>query len=374
MVRWIILACAVIVLTMVGTFAVLYEPNRPPSPPMSFHHYEGTNQPKVKIVGEPVYDFGTMPKKTSGSHSWEVQNVGKGDLDLWLEHTSCSCTVAKLEPDKSSEGAEKRRIRVPPGGSTSIEVTWETKTWIRFMQTASLGTNDLDHPILDLSIRGRVLFPVEVEPSETVAFPRISSAETSRSNLTILSPDRAGLKLTKVTSSKPGFIVADVKPMTPEEIQTRRVPSGFHVVVEVKPGMPLGAFREELVFQTDHPKQPELKVTVAGIVTGPINVVPEKLQMPSVAIGKGASGEVVLIVRDGQETHFQVASVPAKLQVSIAPDDRQGMNGRYRMKVIVPPSTPPGFLNDRIILKTDHPKVGELKIPVSIYISRSESG
>ncbi len=373
MVRWIILASVVVVLTMAGSFAVWYEPNREVPPPVAFHEYEGA-RPKLKLVGQPVYDFGTMPKKSDGSHSWKIQNVGEGELDLWLQETSCSCTVAKLQKEKTADGAEKKTVRVPPGGSTSIEVTWETKNWAKFAQTATLGTNDLENPVINLSIRGRVLFPVEVQPSDTVAFPRISNEETQRTSLTILSPDRAGLKVTKVTSSKPDLIVAEVKPLTPEEIKTHRVLSGFHVVVEVKPGMPLGSFREQLVFQTDHPKQRELKVTLAGKVTGPISVVPQKLEMPSVASGKGASGELTLIVRGGKATHFEVASAPQNLKVAIAPDNRPGMTGRYQMKVIVPPGTPAGFLDDRIILKTDHPKVGELKIPVSIYISRSDSG
>ena len=373
MVRWIILACVVVVLTMAGTFAVWYEPDREVPPPVSFPEYEGA-RPKVKLAGQPVYDFGTMPKKSDGSHSWEIQNVGEGELHLWLDQTSCSCTVAKLRTEKTADGGEKKMVRVPPGGSTSIEVTWETKNWSKFAQTATLGTNDPENSEINLSIRGRVFFPVEIEPSDTVAFPRTSNEETQRASLTMVSPDRAGLKVTQVTSSKPDLIVAEVKPWTPEEIKAHRVRSGFHVVVEVKPGMPLGAFREQLVFRTDHPRQRELKVTVAGTVTGPISVVPQKLRMLSVPSAKGASGELTLIVRGGKETHFQVAHAPGRLQVAIAPVDNPGMKGRYHLKVIVPPGSPTGLLDDPIILKTDHPKVGELKIPVSIYISGSDSG
>ncbi len=41
------------------------------------------------------------------------------------------------------------------------------------------------------------------------------------------------------------------------------------------------------------------------------------------------------------------------------------------MTVKVPPGTAPGWINDTIILKTDHPKVSELKIPVNIFVSNS---
>ena len=44
------------------------------------------------------------------------------------------------------------------------------------------------------------------------------------------------------------------------------------------------------------------------------------------------------------------------------------------MTVTVPPGTPGGLVDDRIVLKTDHPQAGEIKIPVSIYVTRSGPG
>jgi hypothetical protein len=372
MVRWIVLACTVIILTMAGTFAVWYEPEPEASPPVESPQSDGP-MPKVKLVGQSVYDFGTMPKKTKGAHSWVIQNVGDGELELWLEQTSCSCTVAKLDNGKSGNEGEKKRVRIPPGGSTPIEVNWETREWVRFYQTATLGTNDIEIPAISLTVRGRVLFPVEAEPAE-LAFPAASDEEASRSELTLLSPDRPGLKVTKVTSSKPDRLVAEIRPMSAEELKARQISSGYHVVVEVKPGMPVGQFREVLVFQTDHPQQPELKVTVAGKVAGPISVFPRKLAMPSVSGRDGASQVLTLTVRGGKETHFRVARAPGNLQVAIAADEGPGGKGRYRMRVTVPPGSPTGLLDKPIILKTDHPKAAKLEIPVSIYVSQAKSG
>ena len=57
--------------------------------------------------------------------------------------------------------------------------------------------------------------------------------------------------------------------------------------MEVKPGMPLGAFKEELVIETDHPLRPLVKVTIAGKATGPISVVPERLQIKGMTERRG---------------------------------------------------------------------------------------
>ena len=162
--------------------------------------------------------------------------------------------------------------------------------------------------------------------------------------------------------------------MTAEELKTRRVPSGYHVVVEVKPGMPLGPFREELVFQTDHPKQPELKVTVAGKVIGPISVFPEKLGCPASRAGRGLRATSALIVRGGKETQFRGGPCAGEAPGGHRAGRQAGREGPVSHEGHRAPGTPPGLLDDPIILKTDHPKVGELKIPVTIYISRSNAG
>ena len=82
--------------------------------------------------------------------------------------------------------------------------------------------------------------------------------------IAVYSQERPDLKVTKVTSSKPGLIVAEAKPMTAEEAKQLKIEKGYLVFVELKPGMPLGNFHEELVVHTDHPKQPEVKVSVGG--------------------------------------------------------------------------------------------------------------
>ena len=75
--------------------------------------------------------------------------------------------------------------------------------------------------------------------------------------------------------------------MTPEEAKPLKVDKGYIVTVTVKPGMPVGDFHEELVIQTDHPKQPEIKITVGGNTFGPISVTPERVRMIDVVEPQG---------------------------------------------------------------------------------------
>jgi hypothetical protein len=371
--RWISLALIAVLATVAVSIAMLYEPDtsRAPSPDRVARPAPRAGPPpKLELVGQPVFNFGMMPRHAKAAHTWEVKNAGTGPLLVWLEESSCSCTVAKLDPNKGTEGQAQATVEVPPGQSTPIEVSWDTREWSAFHQFARLGTNDPEHPSLNLAITGKVLPAVAVLPSEMVAFPPMTSEESRREELTVVSPDRADWKLTKLVTSRPDRIVAQASPMTPEEIRSLQVEGGYHLIVEVKPGMPPGGFREELVIQTDHPKQQEVRVPIVGKVTGPISAAPERLRMMNVTSRDGASGEVILMVPGGRTVHFEVAYAPAKVQVAIARDDRPTLKGRYRMTVTVPPGTRPGPVIDRIVLKTDHPKLDKLEIPVTIYISR----
>ena len=54
--------------------------------------------------------------------------------------------------------------------------------------------------------------------------------------------------------------------------------------------------------------------------------------------------------------------------VAVTQLDPSSPGGQYLLTVTVPPGMPPGDIDDQIVLKTDHPKAGEVKIPVAIRI------
>ena len=366
MLRWVILAVVVVFLTAAATLVPLYLPD-PETAKAPVNESKGP-QPRVEIDQEPIYDFGKMSQHDKGMHTWRIKNQGEADLELWMiGKPTCSCTIAKLEGNQ--------KATVQPGKSTTIDLEWNTKEFHDdYSQGAEFGTNDPLHPTFHLSIKGTVHPPIVVYPPEMVQFPRISNEEPHKRMIAVYSPDLPKTKVTKVTSSKPDLIVATTRPLTPEDAKTLKIEAGYQIVIEIKPGMPQGQFLDELVIQTDHPKRPEVRVSIGGTVIGPISVVPATLRMRDITSRQGASRDLALMVRGGKETHFQVESKPEQLDVTISPDERPGMKGHYRVTIKVPPGTAAGPIKGEIILKTDHPLVSELKILVDILISRSGIG
>jgi Protein of unknown function (DUF1573) len=371
MIRWTILAVVVVIMVAGATFvslnATIMETTAlPAAPPPT------GPQPKIEVSEPLTYEFGTMAQLSHGEHTWEIKNVGDADLIIWLDGTTCSCTSGKL---KAPDGQEKPKLAIKPNDSTKLPVEWNTKTFHDgYNQGITLGTNDPARPSLAIGVKGTVHPPVIVIPNEMIMFGSVSNEEKHSTAIAAFSMDRPQTKVTKLTTSRPDFLVARTEPLTANECEQLKVKSGHRIFVEMKPGMPLGRFHEELAIETDHPLKPEIKMSMGGNVTGPITVIPERLRMPSVSSAKGATRAMTLLVQGATPTKFEVAYHPEKLDVKIAPDETPTQKGRYKMTVTIPQGTSAGPIDGDIILKTDNPKAVEMKIPVSILISNSPAG
>jgi uncharacterized membrane protein len=187
----------------------------------------------------------------------------------------------------------------------------------------------------------------------------------------LFSPEHPGMRITKISTSKPEFIQVKQIALTPKESEQLKTKGGYRLDIEIKPGMALGNFRDQVVLETDHPDQPKVELTLAGSVNGPISVMPANLSMISVNGKEGSSGQVTMLVRGQHACNFKVIHKPENVDVSIEPNETPTLKGRYRLTVTVPPGTSAGQVNDQIILQTDHPSARELKIPVNIVIGAS---
>jgi hypothetical protein len=367
MMRWLVLSVVVVALTAIATLVANFIPSRSSDGAFRVSTGQGA-APRVEVDGSPIHNFGTMSQKTTGKHSWTVHNKGTADLELWMQSSTCQCTIAKF--------ADGKRAVVKPGEATKIDLEWETRDSIGdFSKGATIGTNDPARPSFPLEIKGNVHQAIVVIPNDRIVpMALVSSEEPKTMHVAFFAPEQPKLKILKIATSKPDLIVVNPKPLSETELKPLNVEGGYRLEVEVKPGMPIGSFLDEVVIQTDSELEPEVRLRVTGNVTGPISVVPERLRLINVTTSRGGSGEVTLLVRGGKSTRFEVASKPEQLSVEVAPSETATLKGRYRMTVTVPPGTPSGQISDTITLKTDNPKAAELKIPVNILVLGGAAG
>jgi hypothetical protein len=366
--RW--LALAVLVVAVSGaaawvSWSAMSGPNTLgqlafPAPP------KPTGPPGTVILepAEETVDFGVMNHHDKTLQSWVIKNGGPGDLVLTGDQPYCSCTVVSLKP------GEQKTLK--PGETFTVEVEYEAKALGDADKSARIFTSDPKREELVFRFKGKVYPVIVTLPEEGhVDAGTIPNTESRRIVAAISAPSRPETKILEMIYDHDRFdIVAG--PLTDDEKRRANLETGEHLEITVKPTARLGYFNEEIIIKTDHPLKDEVKLTIGGKVVGPITATPTVLRLPDVT-PRGRTADVTLWVVGQDQTHFTVEA-PQNLKATVTPaDDTKGASKsagghRYRMTVTVPPGTPPGVIDDPIVLKTDHPHASEFKLPVQITV------
>lgn len=375
MLRWLIL---VVLIVIVSASAAMLSTRLAPEEPA----FDGVKLPSAAIdpnAPAPVlvvdqallHDFGIMAQQKKGRHKWIIKNEGEGVLNLIGTEPTCSCTVLNLKRDET--------YPLKPGESYTLDVEWETRgNSGPYEKQARVLSNDPKKPDMTFIVKGIVRPSIVMMPPEgLISTGNVSNLEPKQFHALIGSPDRPETKILSTTVSRPELLDVEVTPLTKDELaqlhESMTLTSGYRVTVTVKPTPALGAFSEEVVLKTDHPDREEVRMTVAGKVVGPISVMPSSVRLSEVSSRTGDTTSVMLWVQGQEETEFTVVEKPDNVKVAVVPVDVQGKaksaSGRsYRMTVTVEPGIPSGVVNAPIVLKTNHPKAGEVHVPVQIVV------
>ena len=230
----------------------------------------------MEIDQDVSYHFGTMSQQSEGSHSWKITNKGRVIL-------SCGLVEPRVVPAQSHRS---RMVRKPRSSQVGRPRSIWTGTPRPSEETTGRPqrseTQRRQPSSFTLAVAGKVFPPVIVMPPQMITFGAISNEDTYHQRVAVFSQDRPDMKITDVATSRPAFFATKVVPLTADDCKQLKTKAGYKLDLEIKPGMPLGQFQEELVIKTDHPKRGEVKVSISGNVNGSITVVPERLRMPNV--------------------------------------------------------------------------------------------
>jgi hypothetical protein len=91
------------------------------------------------------FDFGTIPNIGPVSQTFQVRNVGRGELEITGVSTSCGCTTAEISDP-----------RLSPGAAIDLTVTYDPQAHGgetgQFMRVVYVRSNDPDTPEASLTI------------------------------------------------------------------------------------------------------------------------------------------------------------------------------------------------------------------------------
>lgn len=368
MTRWIVLVLAIVGLSAVATVLVNYMPSQGEADLVPLYP-TGSDKPKgpppeIEIVGNPVHNFGLMTQQDKGHKTWEIKNVGTGDLILTGGHPSCSCTLLNLKPGMN--------ITVKPGDHYDLEVEWETRdNKGAYSKNASLYTNDPGHPELTFIVEGEVQPAIIAVPEELqLSVGNVENDKPHEYYIVLASPDQPDMKVVGYSSSRPEMLEFSSRELNHQEKSSLKFPRGLRVTVTLKPIPILGPFHEEFVIKTDHPRRAEIHREISGTIVGPLTFNPSAIRLSEVDPKKGDSFTSRISILGAESTTFKVLKAPEKVKVTIVPVDEKIQASAsdktiryYEMNVTVEPGLPTGVVREDIILGTDHPRAAEVRIP-----------
>ena len=178
------------------------------------------------------------------------------------------------------------------------------------------------------------------------------------------------------------------EPLSAEEIgEEPDAQSGYLVRVTVKPGLPLGAFRQKILIRTNLETAPQVEVPVVGSVVGDIKIVAVgggwnyatgTLTLGTIESGEGLVRRLILVVRGPHRrsvTFGPVRCVPELLDVKLGEKNETETSVTMPVTIRIPKGSPAanylggeqGELGE-IMIEADHPQVPRLRIRVCFAV------
>ena len=341
--------------------------------------------PQAVVVGSADYDFGVGERNTPQHHEFEIRNDGDAPLKIEVAHTTCKCTVAELVKEQ-----------LAPGESTKVRLEWEAKGYLdEFTQSAELHTSDPAHPILRLTIHGRIIQTVRPEPEE-IQLPSLSANEDATATVKLYGFTEEPLEILEHSFDNPDqreHYALDVVPLTAEDVaEVADAKQGYLLTLHVKSGLPVGPLTQTIRLKTNVPTASTIEIPVHLTISSDISFIratggrgfnPEKnlLALGKLKSAKGAKAKLYIFVKGPyrDSTTIEIESVEPEevLQVKLGEPVALG-NGaliRYPLEIEIPPGQAPlnrqggeqGKLG-KIVFRTTHPEAKEVRLFVQFAI------
>lgn len=295
-------------------------------------------------VESAVFDFGAVDQGQSVEHAFRLHNVGDAPLRVLDVKSTCGCTAGVVAGDE-----------VPPGGDGWVTVRLDTARLAGpISKVVTIYTDDAATPVAGLTLTGQVLADLVVSPTH-LYLGRIRRGEPVRQEIHVLSGRPGTAYAVAWAEETSPLLTATVEPLAEGE--------GQRVVVELPADLPLGRVNDRILLHTTSPSVPTLIVPVFGSVEGDVLVLPPQV---SFGVTRPADAPVrELYIRNRGRRPVQVTSVALSEDVATyeLATVREGIE--YRLTLRLREDLPPGKIEGKVEIQTDHP--GETRVSIPLF-------
>jgi hypothetical protein len=333
------------------------------------------SRPEV-TVDNATYNFGVMDSRSKKSHEFVLTNRGTAAAALAKGPTSCRCTSFELE-----------KTTLDPGESTKATVEWHAKNSRGpFRQTAMVRVTDGLPPEVILSVEGRVLNAVKVDPQEW-GIGSIGAGTGITRDFALFTFSQEPIKVLKhelLQAETKAFFDVKIVPMPPERLASEPEAKGGSLIhVSLKPGLPTAPFQQRIRVTTDFKDAPEVEIPIWGKVVSDLSITGRSydeetgvLALGVVESKEGAERQLLVLARGENRKDLKITLgevVPDWLKVEVGAP-RQILGGNvveFPVTLRIPKgSRPAQHLGPerenygKVTLQTTHPAAPKLPIYV----------
>jgi hypothetical protein len=292
----------------------------------------------------PAFDFGKVSAGEVVKHAFVFTNTGTSTLEITDVHPGCGCTTAGTW-DK----------RVEPGKTGSIPLQFNSANFGgRVAKTASVTSNDPEHPTVMLQITGTVWKPIEVTP--TMVIFNVSSES-----------EKAETKVVRIVSNlDEPLTLSDVKVANPTfkaELKTVQPGKEFELLITAIPPFNTSVVSDVVKITTSSKQTPEINTTAYLTVQQPVMISPAQLMVPA---GPLASATRLGVSIRNNWTNSLVLSESAINVPGATITVQETQPGRAFFVSVNFPAGLQISPNQQVELtiKSNHPKFALIKVPV----------
>ncbi len=205
------------------------------------------------VVDVPIKNFDIVAKGEIIKHTFTIRNEGNSVLEITEVQPACGCTVARFDP------------KIAPGGTGKIHADLDTLSFDGpIAKSVYVYTNDPETPRIDLVIKADVRPFVGIHPGYA-RFSYVQGESTGTIGQTIWAPDGRDLEILSINNPYTHIKVSH-RVATEEERQGDKPGKQWRVDLTILADAPVGALRDYIVVEVDHPKQQKVQIPVSGFV------------------------------------------------------------------------------------------------------------
>ena len=310
----------------------------------------GESKP-IAVVETPDKQFQDIMRGDLISESFVIKNAGDSALNI--------------EGIEMSHPGMKIRVKqaVKPGESVEAVIEWDTQGIAGDMEgVAVILTNDPLQPRVNLTLKGRIIPPIQVLPRPVFYLSQFQG-EQSTTEFTIQNNQEKTLSIKRLELLGDHFEA---------RVETQDVGKKWSLIVTIPASTPSGRFREALKIHTDDDQNPSVYVQVNVLVKPDIFVDPDAVDFGRISRARIKSNPQVLeflaqtIVINRRKGAMSINAKKSDIPFIQVEQEPEGRSTAFALDVKLDPALlQHGPFEGQVIISTDDPEFPELKIPIT---------